>query len=181
MMKKKDVSFNKDLQTERLILRAPNLGDLETIFFMRTDVVLNQYIKRTPPINFQEVETFIEERLKDRQEGKAIYWVIALKDRPEQYIGAISLWQFSEDRKKAEVGYDLHPNYQGNSIMSEALKAVVGFGKQELALDRIEAFTHKENKASIRLLNRNHFFLTELRDPMVPTNRVFVIESQTAS
>jgi ribosomal-protein-alanine N-acetyltransferase len=178
MLKKQDISLNKYLLTERLILRAPNLGDTKTIFFMRTDVTLNQYIKRSPPKTLQEVEAFIEERLKDRKEGKAIYWVIAQKDLPVRCIGAISLWQFSEDRKTAEVGYDLHPDYQGKSIMSEALQAVVGFGKQDLALDRIEAYTHKENKASIRLLQRNQFFLTDKSDSAVPTNRVYAIETR---
>ncbi len=177
MFKNQDESINKDLETKRLILRAPNVGDREKIFFMRTDVRLNQYIKRSPPTTLQEVEAFIKDRLKDRKEGNAIYWVIALKDAPEQCIGAISLWQFSEDRKTAEVGYDLLPVYQGKSIMSEALQAVVGFGKQDLALDRIEAYTHKENKSSIRLLQRNQFFLTDQSDSAVTTNRVYAIEN----
>jgi ribosomal-protein-alanine N-acetyltransferase len=175
----KDYSVFDILPTERLILRSPNLGDTATVFYMRTDAALNQYIKRTPPSTYKEVETFINDRLKDRKDGKAIYWVIANKELPGQYIGAISLWQFSEDRKTAEVGYDLHPDYHGKSIMSEALKAVLQFGKKELALDRIEAFTHEDNSASIRLLERNHFERTELKDPEVPTNVVYAIQTAT--
>lgn len=170
-----DFSIYNEIETDRLILRPPNLGDTETIFFMRTDITLNQYIKRKPPGTHEEVHAFINDRIQDRKEGKAIYWVIAYKDKPEQYIGAISLWQFSKDRMTAEVGYDLHPDYHGKSVMSEALKAVLQFGKNILNLKRIEAYTHRDNTASIRLLQRNHFILTDLRDPDVPTNVVYAI------
>lgn len=176
MMESNDFSIFSDLETDRLILRPPNLGDKAAIFFMRTDVPLNKYIKRTPPSSHKEVETFIYDRLEDRKKGKAIYWVISSKENPGRCIGAISLWQFSEDRKTAEVGYDLHPDYQGKSIMSEALKAVLHFGENTLHFDRVEAFTHKDNMASIRLLKNNRFVLTDLEDSGVPTNVVYAIQ-----
>lgn len=176
MSKSVDYSVYTNLITDRLILRPPVVSDVPTIFFMRTDAVLNQYIKRKPPKTHEEVEVFVTDRLKDRKEGKAIYWVIAVKEDPGQYIGAISLWQFSKDRKTAEVGYDLHPEHHGNSMMSEALKAVVQFGKQTLGLDRIEAYTHKDNRSSLWLLKQNQFFSTELTDPGVPTNVIYARE-----
>ncbi|WP_435523251.1 hypothetical protein [Chryseobacterium indoltheticum] len=41
--------------------------------------------------------------IKQRVENKeTIFWGISLKDQPE-LIGTICLWNFSEDRKKAEV------------------------------------------------------------------------------
>lgn len=171
-----DFSIYDDLETDRLILRPPNLGDIESIFFMRTDILLNKYIKRTPPSSHKEIETFINDRLKDRTDGKAIYWVISTKQDPERCIGAISLWQFSEDRKTAEVGYDLHPDHHGKSIMSEAIKAALRFGENVLHFDRVEAFTHKDNMASLHLLKSNHFVLTDIKDPGVPTNVVYAIQ-----
>ena len=177
MSQSADYSVYANLVTDRLVLRPPAISDVATIFFLRTDIILNQYIKRKPPVSHQEVEMFINDRLQDRTNGKAIYWVISTKEAPKKCIGSISLWQFSEDLKTAEVGYDLHPTYHGNSIMCEALKAVVQFGADVLHLDRVEAFTHKENKASIRLLEKNHFTLTNLVDPDVPTNAVYAIQS----
>jgi ribosomal-protein-alanine N-acetyltransferase len=171
-----DFSIYDDLETDRLILRPPNLGDIETIFFLRTDTSLNKYIKRNPPSSHKEIEMFIHDRLKDRKDGKSIYWVISTKQDPERCIGALSLWQFSEDRKMAEVGYDLHPDRHGQSIMSEAIKAVLWFGKNVLNFDRVEAFTHKENIASLHLLKSNHFVLTDIKDPGVPTNVVYAIQ-----
>ena len=63
--------------------------------------------------------------------------------------------------KTAEVGYDLSPNFQGEGIMHESLKSVMKFGFDKLKLETIEAFTHKLNGSSIKLLERNGFDLVE--------------------
>ena len=67
-------------------------------------------------------------------------------------IGTISLWKFSEDKKTAEVGYDLNPVFHNKGIMTEALNCVLKYGFTQLQLDKIEAYTHKENQASRKLL-----------------------------
>ena len=169
-----NIEFSKHppLETIRLSLREPRIDDRDKIFFMRTDPELNKYIKRTPPKTLQEIDLFINDRLRDRQQGISIYWVLALKESPDQCIGAISLWQFSKDRKTAEVGYDLHPHYQGKGYMSEALRVVLEFGFNTLDLDTIEAYTHIENKPSRKLLEHHAFTLTDKKDN-VSTNVVY--------
>lgn len=89
------------------------------------------------------------------------------------------MWHFSEDRKVAEVGYDLHPGYQKKGIMSEALNRVMEFGFNELKLTKIEAFTHKDNESSKRLLTRNNFHLVYNRiDEGNLDNVIFEIENK---
>lgn len=73
------------------------------------------------------------------------------------------MWNFSKDNKKAEVGYDLNPLFQRKGIMSEALKSILGFGFNNLNLDKIDAFTHKKNESSKKLLEKNGFILLEKR------------------
>ncbi|MFT5892376.1 MAG: ribosomal-protein-alanine N-acetyltransferase [Dokdonia sp.] len=167
-----DFSEFEPIETTRLHLRAPAMEDKEVIFFMRTAPEVNTYIKRTPPKTLQEIDIFINDRLRDRQQGTSIYWVLTLKESPDQCIGAISLWQFSKDKKTAEVGYDLHPNYQGKGYMSEALMAVLKFGFDTLDLHTIEAHTHIENTPSRKLLEHHAFTLTDKKDN-VPTNVVY--------
>lgn len=168
-----DFSEFVPIETTRLHLRAPTMGDKEMIFFMRTAPEVNRYIKRTPPSSLQEITLFINDRLRDREQGISIYWVLTLKENPDQCIGAISLWQFSDDRKTAEVGYDLHPDYQGKGYMSEALSALLAFGFNTLELHTIEAYTHLENQPSRTLLERHAFIRTDQKDESVPTNIVY--------
>jgi ribosomal-protein-alanine N-acetyltransferase len=72
-------------------------------------------------------------------------------------IGSICLWNFSKDKKIAEIGYDLSPQYQGKAIMDESLKGVLRFGFDELNLDSIEAYTNRLNESSKNLLVKNGF------------------------
>jgi ribosomal-protein-alanine N-acetyltransferase len=80
-----------------------------------------------------------------------------------QLIGSISLWNFSKDGTSAEVGYDLSPNFQNKGIMTEALQKVIEYGKNQLNLFYIEAYTHKENMNSIKLLEHNNFYPVQER------------------
>lgn len=58
--------------------------------------------------------------------------------------------------------------------MSEALKAVLNFGFNELYLDEILAFTNKFNENSKSLLLKNNFTLEKRRvDEGFPENLVF--------
>lgn len=76
-------------------------------------------------------------------------------------IGTICLWNFSEDYKTAEAGYNMNPDFQGKGIMSEALKGVLDYGFNSLNLDKVTAYTHNANEASKKLLKRNGFNLVE--------------------
>lgn len=71
------------------------------------------------------------------------------------------MWKFSEDRKTAEVGYELLPDYHHQGIMTEALKAVLEFGFNELNLQNVLAFTDRLNINSQLLLLKHNFVLEE--------------------
>ena len=88
--------------------------------------------------------------------GQWFYWAICLTET-DQLIGTICLWNFSEDRSRAEIGYELLPAFQGKGIMQEAVEAILAFGFEKLSLHGIEAIPTSDNKASIRLLEKNHF------------------------
>ena len=146
------------LTTNRLILRKATKADGNEIIFSRFDQIINKSINRSFTDNLKETEKFInkiEDRIPKRQN---INWNITLKSNLKM-IGTICLWNFSEDQKTVEVGYDLYPQFQGMGIMSEALKCVVDYGFKKLELEKIEAYTHRGNEASKRLLEKNNFTL----------------------
>ena len=146
------------LTTNRLILRKATKADGNEIIFSRFDQIINKSINRSFTDNLKETEKFInkiEDRIPKRQN---INWNITLKSNLKM-IGTICLWNFSEDQKTVEVGYDLYPQFQGMGIMSEALKCVVDYGFKKLELEKIVAYTHRGNEASKRLLEKNNFTL----------------------
>ena len=167
-----------ELKTQRLLFRKPRHDDAPVIFFLRTDEAVNEYIKRSQPSSLADAEKFIEDVVQKIDRDESIVWCICLLET-EEMIGTICLWHFSEDASTAEVGYDLHPDHHGRGIMTEALRAVLGFGFGTLKLSMIEAFTHKKNGPSTRLLERNHFCLMpHRRDEDNADNAIFEINKR---
>ena len=72
-------------------------------------------------------------------------------------MGLICLWNIEKENDLAEVGYSLHHAYFGKGIMNEVLARVVKFGFEEVKLKRIDAYTNKNNTASLKLLEKNKF------------------------
>jgi len=169
------------LKTARITLRNIVTSDHEVILFLRSNEEVNRFIKR--PANRQtknekDALTFIESLDTGWKDNKLIAWGISMNDDP-QLIGTICLWNFSEDRRLAEVGYDLHPTFQKKGLMSEALQQVVTFGFQEKQLSTIEACTHADNEGSKKLLEKNGFVhLPDRIDIGFEHNSVFAIENK---
>ena len=148
------------IDTPRLFLRELKTKDAEQVLFLRSDKEVNKFIKRQTPTKIQDAIDFIHKIQLGYRKRETINWVICLKDKP-QMIGSICLWNYSLDRKTAEVGYDLNPSFQNQGIMTEALQAVLNFGFDTLQFDRIKAFTHYANENSKSLLTKNAFTLVE--------------------
>jgi ribosomal-protein-alanine N-acetyltransferase len=144
------------LTTERLILRSLEVSDDQQLFKLRSNKRVNKYIVRPKQKNIKEIRTFINKINDGINNNEWIYWVITLKDNPT-LIGDICFWNFSEEKTVAEIGYELDPAFQGNGIMSEALKKIIEFGFQVIELETIEAYTHKNNNNSTKLLQKYNF------------------------
>src|SRR5688572_4307715 len=114
------------LTTQRLLLRELGRQDLDTIFIRRSDPLVNKYIKREPAKSIADAEAFLNRITQGYKDSKNFNWSITfLVD--EKMIGSVCLWNFSPDRKIAELGYDLLPQFHGKGIMTEATTAVLNF------------------------------------------------------
>lgn len=154
-------SFTR-LATERLLLRPLMPSDEMALFILRSDDIINQYIDRPKQTSLEQSKPFITKINDGINENKSMYWAITIKDNPE-LVGTICLWNFSGDKKTAELGYELNRDFQGRGIMNEAIKKVIELAFQTLGLTTIEACTHKNNAKSISLLLKNNFSLDATR------------------
>jgi len=151
------------LNTARLTLRQLSVNDQAQIFTLRSDPKINQYLDRPPCATMDDARQFIHKII----ESGALYWVITITG-DNTLVGTICLFGISEDNKKAETGYELLTGYQGRGIMQEALSAVTGYAFGTLGLQKIAAFTHRDNHASARLLEKRGFQLTGTTDAENP-------------
>ncbi len=144
------------LKTERLTLRQLVSSDTNEIFALRSNGNVNKYLDRKRSKSIDDAKTFIQTINENIQRNNSIYWAITLSNT-DKLIGTICLFDFSHDNSKAEIGYELLPDFQRKGIMREATSKVIDFGIQHIGLNSIEAYTHSENQSSTRLLEKSNF------------------------
>ena len=144
------------LNTERLSLRKLSIDDANGIYFLRSDERVNKYIDRPRAESLEDAHNFINKTNHAIENNDCIDWAITFND-DSKLIGSICLWNISIEENKAEVGYELLPSFQGKGIAEEAMLAVLDYGFNIMSLNKIEAYTHKENVASTKLLEKFNF------------------------
>ena len=145
-----------NIQSIRISLCEYSESDIATIFELRSHPEVIKYIKRPAYISIDEAIAFYDKNKKGVETNTWISWKICVQ-KSSQMIGSICLWNFSENQKTAEIGYDLLPQYHGIGIMSEAMKLVLNYGFTHLNLENILAYTDKRNDASKALLKKHQF------------------------
>jgi ribosomal-protein-alanine N-acetyltransferase len=152
------VNFNPFpiLSTQRLILREVKEGDVEEIFFLRSDKRILQHLDREPAKTLDEVLAFIKKINEQQRNNDCILWGISLKEE-NKLIGTLGFWNMKKEHYRAEIGYVLHPDHQRKGIMNEALAKVLEYGFVIMKLHSVEANVNPDNAASINLLLKNKF------------------------
>src|SRR5665811_2355555 len=124
------------LKTEHLILLQLTLEDDNEIFLLRSDESVNKFLDRPIAKTIDDARQFINKINESLRKNELIYWAITFKNHPK-LIGTICLWNISEDGTKAEIGFELLPDYQGKGIIQEVLPKVVRYGFENMKLNSI--------------------------------------------
>lgn len=144
------------LSTEHLNLRRLEPGDDNEIFLLRSDEGVNKYIDRPKAETIQDAHKFIHKILKSVSNNEVVIWVITTKNS-QRLLGTVLFWNIIKEEDKAEIGYELLPHCQGKGIMQEAMAKIIDYGFNTMKLKTIEAVVHKDNEASLKLLDKNNF------------------------
>ncbi len=93
---------------------------------------------------------FIERQHARASEGDGFSFVIARGDEPSAGLGSIGLWLQEVESGRASIGYWLLTTARGHGLAACALRAVVDFAFDELAIPRLHLFVEPWNIASAR-------------------------------
>ncbi|UKT66141.1 GNAT family N-acetyltransferase [Pedobacter mucosus] len=140
------------LTTKRLVLRELSDHDVQEIFLLRSDPVVNKYLGRQQIKTYKDAFGFI----KMIKNSSRSYWAITIKGN-EKLIGTICLFDISKELSSCEMGYELLIEYQGKGVMSEATQKIIEYSVQTLGLKAFDAYTHKDNQRSTNLLEKLKF------------------------
>jgi ribosomal-protein-alanine N-acetyltransferase len=151
-----DFSEFPTLETERLILREITAHDAEAVFQLRSDYEVTKHNGGAPYDSIDQAIKLIDGITRAYAEKREIRWAITLRGQ-DALIGMCGYNYWDRRDSRASIGYDLVRRYWGRGIMPEALHAMIHFGFERLALNRIEADTSTYNAASVRVLEKLGF------------------------
>ena len=160
------------LTTKRLVLRQLLESDAEEIFLLRSDAVINKYLNRQPSKSSADALKFITIINESIAKNESLYWAITMADN-SKLIGTVCLFDISAEHNSGEIGYELLTDHQGQGIMNEAITSVIKFAFQIPGLTTINAVSHKDNQASLKLLQKLNFENTNSFDESNPDLIVF--------
>jgi RimJ/RimL family protein N-acetyltransferase len=164
------------LKTGRLTLRQLAIHDEQEIFTLRSDNEINKYLDRKRAKTIDDARSFIDKISENINKNDSVYWAITFSDK-DILIGTICLFGFSDENDKCEIGYELLTNFQGQGIMREALEKVIDYAFNTIKVKKIEAFFHRDNQSSIKLLKKFSFRNSNEPDKTDPDLLCYYLEN----
>lgn len=139
------------LITERLILRGITEEDADDLFTNFSNQEVMKYYGSNPMESKEEAVGLINGFTNNFSEKKGIRWGIQLKGK-RNLIGTVGFHAWSPKNNRAEIGYELNPEFWNQGFAKEAISRVMEYGFQEMELKRIGAVVFLENYPSGELL-----------------------------
>lgn len=160
-----------DLRTERLLLRQWRDEDLEPFAELNADPETMRYFP-APPTREESDALAERSRRQIDDEGWGL-WAVEVRGGAS-FVGFVGLARpsFEEHFTPAvEVGWRLARRHWGRGYATEAGRAALAYGFDELGLEEIVSFTSRLNAPSRRVMERlgmSHDPADDFEHPRVP-------------
>jgi len=138
------------IKTERLVLRPLVREDAGAIYLFFSDEETVRYWNAFPHQGVEDTAEMIDHIISRE---RSCYWAIATPTSG----AAIGYVGYAGNQGTPALVYILAPEYRGQGLATEAIRAAVGYGFDDLKLKRIEAWIHPENIDSIKAAGRVGF------------------------
>jgi len=156
-----------DLETERLLLRRIRRDDTPDVFEYASDPEVARYTTWEAHTSLADSEQFVTWVVNGYTKPDGDTWTIRGYEHPEsasfswglvlkesgKLIGTMGMSVNRRD-SRAEIGYAIGRRYWGMGLTTEATKAVIRYGFEELGLNRIEARCDPANIGSARVMEK---------------------------
>ncbi len=142
------------LETQRLILREYVPEDWEAVHVYGSVPEFSQY-EMWGPNTLEDTKSFIAETITQSQATPQYQFNFAVHLKSEDYlIGGCGIRRVTQESNIANLGWAINPKYQGKGFATEAAKASIDFGFNELNLALIYATCDTRNIASYKVMDK---------------------------
>ncbi len=147
------------LETDRLILRPPEMADADSITEGLNDWDVARMLGAVPfPYRLADAQEWLAAAPVKRASGQVHAFVLAPRPGAGACIGVTSL--ALRDHGDIHLGFWLARPHWGRGLMTEAVSAVLGFGFETLDVPRIHSGCLADNPASLRVHLKLGFAVT---------------------
>ncbi|CAN5198298.1 GNAT family N-acetyltransferase [soil metagenome] len=139
------------LRTPRLILREFIVEDALNMFELNADPEIIRFTGDEPFKSIDEAIALMKNYEQYRSYGYG-RWTV-LEELSSEYVGWCGL-NFNSESGETDLSFRFKRNRWGKGIATEAAIACINYGFNELKLSKIIGRAMKENRASIRVLEK---------------------------
>jgi RimJ/RimL family protein N-acetyltransferase len=142
-------------ETERLLLRPYEEGDLEALASVLSREDVHRFLY-SHPRTLDEVRVILKQKISESSisgKGQKLARAAVLKS-DGTYVGHITFGWKDNDHQQGEIGFLIHPDHQGHGYATEAGRALLAYGFEELRLHRIIGGLEARNTASATVMER---------------------------
>lgn len=146
------------IQTDRLVLREPRLGDAEPLMAIFGDPVAMQYIGEGGPRTLEQVRASLTKRIDQLASSGFTLWTV--ETHAGDILGDCGVLPAAWTGPDLELAYRYKPAAWGNGFATEAARAAMHHIQQTTGVHEVLGLTDLRNAASQRVLTNVGF--TEL-------------------
>lgn len=145
-----------EIVTDHLILREFQESDFEAILAYQSDPRYLRYYERAWIENRAEnTRNLLQRFLDSQQEQPRTKFQLAVTLREDgRLIGNVGVRKESAEATQGDVGCELAPDYWNLGYATEATRAMLSFGFEQLGLHRLWASTIADNRGAWRVLEK---------------------------
>ncbi|WP_227397030.1 GNAT family N-acetyltransferase [Jeotgalibacillus aurantiacus] len=145
-----------ELETDRLKLTMMREDFIDPYFEIMSNDEVTKFYGMDSLKHKDDAKKIISSMKNTYESKRGMRWGMVLKETGD-FVGTLGLNNLNIPGKRAEIGYELAPDYWGQGITSEAVEEVLRYSFHELGLFRIGAVTYSQNEPSMKLLKRFGF------------------------
>jgi [ribosomal protein S5]-alanine N-acetyltransferase len=141
-----------ELRGKRISLNRISHDDLDFLCQLECDGEL-WFFEEDVPSDKKEVRAEFLKKIEESETGSAYDFVITLTENEKTIrIGLAQIWSYVESRKSWEIGFALLPAYTGKGYACEAVRLLLQFAFDTLAVHKVVGMCNSQNTRSIALM-----------------------------
>ncbi|MFK7781737.1 GNAT family N-acetyltransferase [Psychroserpens sp.] len=119
---------------------------------------LKRYFPKTLEQNLNPTlsKIFVDKKTKQFKNKEEFLFTIKYSEK-RQLVGLVYLKEIDWEKRQGEFAYAIDYNFNGQNLMTKAIKQLTKYTFNELGLETLQIIAHKDNVSSVNVALNNNF------------------------